>query len=680
VVAASFQYRRDIDGLRAVAIVPVVLFHAGVPGIGGGFVGVDVFFVISGFLITSIIAEEMRQGTFSLAGFYERRMRRLLPTLFTVLAAVYIAALVLLVPQDLRQLAHAIVAALGFAANFYYGGRGGYFDDRLEQDPLLHTWSLAVEEQFYIAWPLLLLVLLPRLRRSVLAAVLLVLLVVSFAAATAGVAAQSTRVFFDPHPRAWELLVGCVLALGLVPPPRSQPTANVASVAGLTAILAAVVLISSDTPFPGPSALLPVGGAALVIWSGMNGTVLGGRLLSLSPFVFIGLISYAWYLWHWPMFAYFNYAFDRAADGFESVAIILVSALLAFLSWRYLERPVRRRDGGFGRRTVLVGATTGAIAFALLSLLARTSDGFAGRFPDGMRAYLPENIERTVGMGRRCSRLDAATIRRGELCAIAKAEEARGGVLLWGDSHAGAVAPAFASSGAQAGLPVWYASQGACPPLLGVDQKSRPKSFGDCWSFNEAMAAAVEQLGVTDVVLAARWNAYAEGPPPIGPDKSSPPTMIADGSSATYSLEENRNVLVRGLKRTTEILRKNGVRVWVLAQVPYAGVHVPRHLSKLLMRGKPVSPVPGLDPAFHAAQSRFTRELFEEMERKGLARVIDPAPAFCGRAPCLVERDGKPLYFDDDHVSGVGAELIRERLAPIFAAADADRSLRIMRR
>ncbi len=292
------KHRSDIDGLRAIAVIPVVLFHAGVRHVAGGFIGVDVFFVISGYLITTILLEDIRRDRFSIAAFYQRRARRILPALFAVLLFASLAAYKLLLPNDAYEYGRSLLATLGFISNIAFSRQMGYFDAPAEMKPLLHTWSLAVEEQFYILYPLFLF-LVTRYFRKRYAVAIGSVLALSLAYSIGRSDTQAATSFYLPTTRAWELLIGGLLAIQSLPKLRHQLSANLLGFFGLGLISYSVFAFSAATPFPGYHALFPCVGAALIIYSGMAVEPLVGRVLSAKPLVFVGLISYSLYLWHW---------------------------------------------------------------------------------------------------------------------------------------------------------------------------------------------------------------------------------------------------------------------------------------------------------------------------------------------------------------------------------------------
>lgn len=371
------RYRPEIDGLRAVAVLPVIFFHAGFEPFRGGFVGVDVFFVISGYLITSLILEELRTDSFSIANFYDRRARRILPALFFVVLCCIPVAWLLLLPKSLNDFFQSVMAVSVFSSNILFWLQSGYFDTGAELKPLLHTWSLAVEEQFYIIFPLLLLALW-RFFRSVVFWILAGLGVISLAYAHWGAYTYPSATFFLLPARGWELLIGSLVAYRLQHGFDAQPnlTSNLLAGAGLLAIAYAVVDYTERTPFPSLYALAPTVGTALVILFAVPGTVVY-RLLSLRICVGIGLISYSMYLWHQPLFVFARYITALPDGSYVFLALTVLTVALAFFSWRFVERPFRTKKYPVPR--VLSGAALAsfvvlALGFGLPKLANQTAD------------------------------------------------------------------------------------------------------------------------------------------------------------------------------------------------------------------------------------------------------------------------------------------------------------------
>jgi peptidoglycan/LPS O-acetylase OafA/YrhL len=656
----NIAYRPDIDGLRAVSIVSVVLYHFGVPHMGGGFVGVDVFFVISGYLITSLVLAEVRNGSFSFARFYERRVRRLMPTFAAMLLATFIAGLVIMTPHDFAEFCKSAVYALSVASNLYFSDQGGYFSPSLELSPLLHTWSLAVEEQFYIVWPIVI-VLLFRFAPKYLLAAAVVFLLASFAANISVLAEKPIAAFYLPHTRIWELLAGCILALG-IPRSRHQVVTDVAGVAGLALIAFAILAFDSQMEYPGVAAIAPVLGAALVIWSGQSGKSLAASVLKAPPLVFIGLISYAWYLWHWPMVALFRYQLERKPDAIEIVALVVVSFALAVLCWHYLEKPVRRGMWWKTRSRVFAGGAAATVSLIALAAVGYTSDGFLARYPEAMQELTNAKLS-SRPKDLACERPSAAKIAVGDLCPVWNASGTRPGVLLWGDSHAGVLRSAFRDMAEDADVSVTYAGNAACPPIIGAGRKRRRGGSDSCTDLNAAVGNLLAERKFSDVVLVARWNYYAVGVPQnSGP--SSEQHYLRDEQSVDASLDENRAVLTRGFRRTVDAIVASGARAWVVMEAPYAGFNVPNRIARTMMRGEAVDTM--FDVAAFADQKK--RSAFMAALLSGLpVHVVDPSGGLCDAARCLAMADGKPLYFDDNHLSIYGTARLVPLLSQIFS-------------
>lgn len=373
------RYRPEIDGLRAIAVAAVILFHAGFALFSGGFVGVDVFFVISGFLITSIIVEDLKTGRFSLLRFYERRARRILPALFTVMAACVPFAYMLLSPDDLKDFAQSLAAICLFASNVLFWSESGYFDTQAELKPLLHTWSLAVEEQFYVVFPLLLLAAW-RLGRGVLLALIGAIAVASLFTSVDEVRNFPSAAFYLLPSRSWQLLVGALASFFAdrwqaadVRPPAVRLAGEAVGWGGMAMIVLALFLFDERTPFPGLNAALPTLGTTLVLLGASDRTSVG-RMLAWRPLVGLGLISYSAYLWHQPLFAFTKHALLAELPTDLAIVLCAVTIVLACLSWRYIEQPFRDRSL-ISRGAVFALSAAGMAAFVGLGFIGhRMSD------------------------------------------------------------------------------------------------------------------------------------------------------------------------------------------------------------------------------------------------------------------------------------------------------------------
>ncbi|MEO8247967.1 MAG: acyltransferase family protein [Burkholderiales bacterium] len=493
------KYRREIDGLRALAVIPVILFHAGFEGFSGGFVGVDIFFVISGYLITSLIIEEKQAGTFTLSGFYERRARRILPALFLVMLASLPAAWIWLFPADMQNFSQSLVAVATFVANIFFWNTSEYFGPDAELRPLLHTWSLGVEEQFYVLFPMLLLILWGLGKRWAQVA-LAVLAMASLAAALIGASAFPEAAFFLLPTRAWELLAGALIAFyfSLSTNRRDRPMlSQSASSIGLVLILLAIVVFG-DNVDPGLHTLAPVLGACLVILFATPETWVG-RLLAGKWVVGIGLISYSAYLWHQPLFAFARHA-SLEKPGISLMAALAVASLgLAAVSTRYVETPFRDRRR-VGRRTGMASAALCMVVLLSAGIAGSATGGFKARFSESQLKILSFLRYDYFGMYRDGKCLLTQDQGYKDFAPECAAADGASGLLIWGDSHAAALS--FGLRHLHPGVTQYTAS--GCPPIMDVDISDRPR----CRKINEYVAARLHSLQPVVIYLHANWTRY----------------------------------------------------------------------------------------------------------------------------------------------------------------------------
>ena len=436
----SSRYRADIDGLRAVAVLPVVGFHAGISLFPGGYIGVDVFFVISGYLIGAIILSETEAGHFSIVSFYERRVRRIVPALVGALIGTSALAYVCQLPTELVAFAKSLLATLFFASNIFFWSHSGYFDVAAAQQPLLHTWSLAVEEQFYVLFPLCV-VLIRRYWPGGVKLALFLFMAASFVFSAVAVWREPVTAFYLPQSRVWELLLGTIMAANVLPTLRQRQLSEAASMAGILMVVAPVFLYTAATPFPGLAALLPCLGTCLIIYAGAITTPFGNRLLALPPFVFVGLISYSLYLWHWPLIIFqknYSVFFFGLASSTGKMLIIMLSMVAACISWLLIERPFRKGPLRVPRRPLFVGAGLATAALVLLGIGFIGTRGIPGRFsPEAVKvaSYLTYDGNRDTRAGK-CFIVKVVRMASFDLADCASVVATEKNVLLLGDSYA----------------------------------------------------------------------------------------------------------------------------------------------------------------------------------------------------------------------------------------------------
>ena len=509
------KYRPDIDGLRALAVLPVVLFHAGFGFFSGGFVGVDVFFVISGYLITLILTKEISERRFSLLKFYDRRVRRILPAYFLVAIITSLFALWLLPPVMLSEYGGYLISTAVFLSNFYFRFKADYFSPRSDENLLLHTWSLSVEEQFYIVWPLVLFVLLLPVFEKWRRPLLFLFFLGSLALASFAAVYRPEAAFYYSPLRAWELLLGAFVALQFFPV-QTQVRAERAAATGLVMIVSAALFYGSDMIiFPGLSALLPCGGAALIIWAGEDGRKTHvGEFLSSKPLVKIGLISYSLYLWHWPIFALAKIYLNRDLSIPEGAVLVLVSFAAAWLSWRFVEQRFKQR-GPSALALEIRSVATGVLSLLLLAgigwfLVAK--DGLPGR-ADASTLKAQIEAPKKWKLTTACL-IDRSSMAESneERCRFGDTTPGRPLVVLWGDSHANQYAPALDAIGKNLGFGVLQLTKQLCGPLLASDVvEMGTKGDIACNNFREkTLARIVGDPAISAVVLAGMWSLSGE--------------------------------------------------------------------------------------------------------------------------------------------------------------------------
>src|SRR5471030_1702713 len=648
---SSLAYRRDIDGLRAIAVIAVVLFHFGIPGFSGGFVGVDIFFVISGFLITSIIWNQRQAGCFSFVDFWARRARRILPALFVMIIVVLAVGWFLLAPKDYEELGRSVRYQVMFVSNLLFMRQEGYFDVASDLKPLLHTWSLAVEEQFYIVFPLLLTVLSSRLKHWRLA--LFGVLLVSFGLSVWAVAHHPEKAFFLLPMRAWELLAGAMLSVAPRGNWRLTPMgAQIVSLGGIGLILLAVFCYDKSTPFPGAAALLPTLGVVALIWSNGHRQTLVGGLLGSRVLVGLGLISYSWYLWHWPVFVFSSYASVDEPGLFDISGLILLSLVLGYLSWRFVETPFRERRLLAGRRQILLAAGVGVLVLGLAGQALRWTNGLPWRLPDQALQYAKGKEWRPELM--RCLANDKTPDDK-LCCHYGTQASTASKALVWGDSHATALIPVFNDGAQKHGVSVILASSPGCIPVEGLEFDQT------CARFNRRVEQALKPQSVGDVVLVARWSLYLYG------DAKGDLGHALRNSSGRYERASVEQRLAEGLRATVRKLRDGGHRVWLVKEAPLQQFSPPYRLSRLAMLHRPTDDV-GLAVTEHFKRQAFISQLFAQIAAANSGvTVVDPAPALCDSSGlCRVELNGHSLYTDDNHLSEIGARFVAPVLEPLF--------------
>lgn len=645
------EYRKEIDGLRAVAVTAVVLYHAHVSAFSGGFVGVDVFFVISGYLITSGLLEQQAKGHLSIRGFYARRARRILPALITVLLVSALAGWFILPPWSMREFAASILAVLGFSSNFLFWKTSGYFAPSADVVPLLHTWSLAVEEQFYLLFPLLLAACL-RFERRVLGAVVGVAAALSFALALWLVTDNPTAAFYLSPARFWESLLGSLLAFAdlrqLAPDRLRQVVNNACSLVGLGLIVASCVVYDNRTPFPSAYALTPTLGTALLIGFASPGTA-AARLLSLSPFVGLGLISYSVYLWHQPLFSFAMIA--ESLDGLtpSSYAWLgVATVLLSYFSWRFVEQPFRRkvkvgkREVAFvSNKQALVAACVGVAVLVAASSVPLRNASFAGR------SKFSERTIRSLERETRCAD-------RRNMCVVDPASTAAPSFLVWGDSHAQMMLPAFEAIAKRRGLQGAFYSHPACVPLLGLAKSpfDRRNGTASCPANNRTIVDIVKKLGVHDVFLVGNWSVYTSDG-----YAGENPVLLSLRDDEPLTLEGSRAAFAAGVAHTVAAYDSLGVRLHFVGHTPRQRYDIRALYYHLSFRADKETEIRRLSVSekMNNEHEAFVRSVLHGVRSASGVTVTDLGEALCANGICRAGTSDEAYYWDTNHLTKAGA-------------------------
>jgi peptidoglycan/LPS O-acetylase OafA/YrhL len=666
------EYRKEVDGLRAIAVLPVILFHAGVPMFRGGFVGVDVFFVISGYLITSLIAAERQAGRFTLSGFYERRARRILPALYLVLLACLPFAWLWMLPGDLKAFSDSLLTVTAFSSNLLFwrdsAVLGGYFEPRAGVQTLLHTWSLAVEEQYYLLFPLLMLGAW-RLGRRWLTGLVFAIAAASLLLAQWASQRHPAFAFFLLPTRAWELLLGALLALSLsdrrVGPDVARRFGEAGALLGLAAVGYGVLAYDEDTPFPGLYALAPTAGTALIILFATpqtyTGKLLGSRLL-----VGIGLISYSAYLWHQPLLSFARLRSLTVPDKSLLVALALCSFPLAYLSWRYVERPFRNRVL-IGRRTIVLCCLAGAACYAAVGAIGHFTNGIPQRLGDWRATWNTVASIRTENDSFcQLHRRSAAQISNGDICILGHARIPTMAVI--GDSHAGALFEALDESELMTSRSFYAFMGGWCAPLVNDFQLLGYGSQDCVDTTREAFRQILEAAAIDTVVLVAEWANYTQGSRDNGYGVAAQPGLCRDRDGKAASVADNATVLQRSLQKTVDLLTAHGKRVLIVEPTPEFKVRVMDYVVKSAFFSRSADLRPFAPQISLAEYDNRAGRAMDVLRSITGAEYVATRPLFCGAQGCsALDAAGNILFSDTNHVTERGAGLIVAELARVLA-------------
>lgn len=627
------EYRKEIDGLRAVAVLPVILFHAGFSWFSGGYVGVDIFFVISGYLITSILIKELDNGHFSIAKFYERRARRILPALFFVMLCCIPFAYAWMIPQQFKDFSQAFVAVSFFSSNILFWAKEDYFAPAAELNPLLHTWSLAVEEQFYIFFPILLLMLW-RFGKQPVFYVVLGLSCLSLLLSEWGWRNSPSANFYLLPTRAWELGIGAMCAFYVHK--RTVKASQPLSALGLALILYSIFLFDEDIPFPSLYTLVPVLGTALIILFCSAGTF-AYKCLSLKHVVGIGLLSYSAYLWHQPLMAFARIKIFPHPHWSVMLALCFASLALAYFSWRFVERPFRTKEGSWVNSRAKVFTTALIASFAVFSfgVYGHLSNGMPDRIrlSDQQRSYLATAT--SSPMRDRCHASADNMIASDDACRY-NSENAT--IAVFGDSHVVELAYALGEQVKGTDVGVAHFSFSGCAASYGKTDGSTCSEWA-----NNTVQYIMDSDEFTHVIVSYR----------MAPQIWGTPQGVYPGLPAVRD-EERANTVINSLRNTLTDIAASGKHVVYVDQSP----ELPRNIQELIYSNRLVEgDIHGVSKHWWSTFNTFfenTHTVPESIDRVHVDKLL------CDNDVCYAGKEGVSFYFDEDHLSVEGAKRVAD--------------------
>ena len=670
----QIQYRPDIDGLRAVAVVSVLFYHLDFSVFSGGFTGVDIFFVISGYLITSIIVKELAAKRFSFAVFYERRIRRILPAYFFLLVFTTLGGYLIYAPETMNQYGRAMRYSLVFISNLLFAREVDYFDKSFNDSPLLHTWTLSVEEQYYLIWPLILLLAGRYLFHRNFKSFFILLITGSLAISEILTFILPKLSFYMIYSRAWEFGAGAFIALPAIPVLQSKKIVEIMSAIGFGAILVSIFLLHDTLRFPGLTATFSVIGTALIIYSGKHHhRCFIHRMLSIQPLLFIGLISYSLYLWHWPIITFTKYYLRRDLHLNEVFLIILVSLFVAYVSYRFVETPFRKKrraaennQKSSGKKIFII---TSLIIFCFLQVakaIERTG-GFPSRFPEINQAdlYFGNPLRKD------CHLSQSETLPKNkEKCSR---NYGRKNALIWGDSHANHYSMALDKWARENKVNLRQSTKSACVPLYGdfdiyLLKDRRYEKYESCREFNENIFQLIDKDSIDIVIIGGRWSGYL--PDSLTREEEKPGLYLLDHRSNSPSPANTETIFRQNFSKMVAKLREKNVQVILLGQVPvFTQNPIECYFTNITPMKKFLSQPSARENSCEMTRDEINRQVSKShtflsrlAEQDGVS-FFNPLDEICDESSCRALQNGKIIYRDTQHLNSAGFAFLQKPLA-----------------
>jgi len=676
------SYRKEIDGLRAIAVIPVVFFHAGISSFSGGYVGVDVFFVISGYLITSLIVAEKEKEEFSIINFYERRARRILPALFFMSLVCVPFSFLLMSPSQLKEFSDSLISIPLFVSNFVFWGESGYFSSAAEEKPLLHTWSLAVEEQYYLLFPIFILIFW-KLKKEILVSIIFITSILSILLAQFGSNLASQPPFYDEvfrynaipdfafflaPTRAWELLFGSLTAFFLLKERKNKFfVSQILSLTGMSMIIFSIIAFDSSTSFPGFSALIPVLGTILIIIYAKEGTLIY-KLLSLRPLVFFGLISYSIYLWHQPLFAFTRLSSINSPSVMTYVILSLISFFLGWLSWKYIEAPFRKKDF-FTRKQIFLSSLIVGLFIISIGVIGVSSNGFIERFSQKeLKAIQPEKFSNSI-----CKWTSPIEEYPNlEFCEFGDLNSLKKSIVLYGDSHADSLTSSLDKTLKEKKLKGIKIINSYCEPVIGFYNKKNANIFSKnrCEEIFSKILIEIKKINVEHVIIFNRWSFrffpvkdqisqlnFNNEEGGIEYVKNFREYLAFDGINFTSDGESKKNTFNKFIK---SFLDKE-IKVKLIYPLPEVGWNLSKlNMVNSIFNGSIPDKVSTSVQVFNKRQN-FSNYVLDSLKDSAFLERIYLDKIFCNetyKGRCIAQIDGIPFYYDSNHLSNKGAEVL----------------------
>ena len=676
-------YRPEIDGLRAIAVLSVILYHAGIEIFKGGFVGVDIFFVISGFLITSIILKELGTGKFSISKFYERRARRILPALTTVILISIPFAIFLLPPEDLNSFAKSSISSLTFWSNFQFSLETGYFDTPGEYKPLLHTWSLSIEEQFYIIYPIFFILLIKFKEKFLIFTISIILLLSLFFSQWSGnfnlqypfvddnilfYSQSFWSEFMMPFGRIWELALGAICCF-LITSKKNYlqidnekvKLFNFLSLVGVCLIFFSFFYLSKNFPYPSFYSLIPTLGVTLLILFCQKGTFIQ-KILSNKILVFTGLISYSAYLFHYPIFSFIKY-FYVSANNLLYILLIPIVLFISFLSWKYIEKPFRQKNTPLKKLIIFISFMYFIIISTSFFIFSK--DGLKER----VKFNLPQSIVGSfneLDSGMKCFDINYIHLEKNQknICEIGNSNNEKIDFVIFGDSHIVSFHDLFnrlAKKYNKKGLFIGYSG---CPPILDIYTLRSDQVKKDCNKLNKYVFEIINDKQIKNLVLISKWTYYTDGNN-FGKNLN----FISSKPRRSTNKILSRKAFELGMNKTLNKYSKIGTNILIFNQVPHQlmkpeQIYYRSYDSNINKFERNLLNYSVSLEKHHILQQFVTKLFSQSLKKFKNLNLINFDDIFCEKikSKCLVGNSKHSFYTDESHLNFYGVELTADKV------------------